>query len=395
MLIRTGRLSEGGQLPAVARMATLLGVSKNTILGAYECLADLRLVESQPNRGHFVTHHRSRLVDDGLAESLFPNAPAFGGAVSVARSSGVCADVLREPLRFDFRVGRPSVDAFPQKQFIRLSNQLLRDSGGAMAEYVPAAGLWGLRVQVADYLASAKALKVEPDQVLITAGSQEALSLICSHFLDAHATAVFESPCYAGFRNLVQRHGARPVPVRIDSDGIRTQELPKGPAKLVYVTPSHQYPLGHTLSHSRRVELLGWAARAGALVVEDDYDGDFCYDAVLPRPLAAISPHQVIYVGTFSKTLGPALRLGYMVCPPSLTNDFVARKALLNNGTPWLSQAFMARYLDGNSFAHHLQFLRRQYRGRRDELLQGLKAVWRGEGTVSGHNAGMHVILPP
>ncbi len=390
-LIRAGRLQEGDRLPAINRMSSLLQVSKNTVLGAYELLIDSNLIESRPSRGYFVTLERTLLVNPKNPDFVLDRPAVYAGAANSALSSGVCGQTPAIPPRHDFKVGRPSLHAFPQRQFITLSNQLLRHVSCAMAEYAPPAGLWGLRVQIADYLSASKALKVEPEQVLITAGSQEALSLIASHFLDRDGAAVFESPCYTGFRNLVRRHGAVAVPIPVDAEGLRTALLPEGPARLAYVTPSHQYPLGYTMSMARRRQLLEWAGRSGALVIEDDYDGDFCYDSVLPLPLAAMSPAQVIYLGTFSKTLGPGLRLGYMVCPPALVDDFVERKALLNNGSPWLTQAVLARYFDECCFARHLQYLRRRYQEQRDELLRGIEAVWGGEGTVSGQNSGMHL----
>ncbi|MFY0480009.1 MocR-like pyridoxine biosynthesis transcription factor PdxR [Achromobacter marplatensis] len=390
-LIRSGRLQDGDRLPAINRMATLLQVSKNTILGAYELLIDSNLVQSQPSRGYFVTLNRTFAVGQASPEFVLDCTPVYPDPVSPAQASGVYTVPPTAPIRFDFKVGRPSRHAFPLRHFTTLSNQLLQCAGSAMADYAPPAGLWGLRVQIADYLSAAKGLKVDPEQVLITAGSQEGMSLITSHFLDSGSEAVMESPCYAGFKNLVQRHHAKAVPIPVDTEGIRTDLLPERPVRLAYVTPSHQYPLGYTMSMARRRQLLEWAFRNGALVIEDDYDGDFCYESVLPPPLMAMNPQQVIYLGTFSKTLGPGLRLGYMVCPTALIDDFVQRKALLNNGNPWLTQAFMARYFDECSFTRHLQFLRRRYQEQRDELLRGLRTLWNGAGTVSGRNAGMHL----
>lgn len=350
-LIRSGRLQEGDQLPAISRMSTLLHVSKNTILGAYELLLESNLIESRPSRGYFVTLGRSLIVDAAKPGFAIDHLPTYADAVSLARSSGVFISPPSNPIRFDFKIGRPSAHAFPRRHFSNLSKQLIDHHGDAMSDYTPPAGLWGFRMQISDHLSAAKGLKVAPENVLITAGSQESLTLIAAHFLDHYSEAVTESPCYAGFRNLVLRHNATALPIPVDAQGLRTDLLPERPVQLAYVTPSHQYPLGYTMSMERRHQLLAWAARNGAMVIEDDYDGDFCYESVLPPPLAAMNPHQVIYLGTFSKTLGPGLRLGYMVCPPALMGDFIERKALLNNGSPWLTQAVMARYFDECSLA--------------------------------------------
>ncbi|WP_454007524.1 MocR-like pyridoxine biosynthesis transcription factor PdxR [Alcaligenes sp. Marseille-Q7550] len=391
-LICSGRLQDGNRLPSITRMASLLQVSKNTVMGAYDLLIDSNLIHSEPSRGFFVTAHRR-----GSSKSADPDFVQDGPAsvhtdpVNLARASGVHVPPPPVPIRFDFKVGRPSVHAFPLRQFIHLSNQLLRHAGSAMADYTPPEGLWGLRLQIADYLAATKGIKADPEHVIVTAGSQEALSLIASHFLDHNSAAVHESPGYTGFYNLLRRHGAQACPVPVDEQGLRTDLLPDAPVRLAFVTPSHQYPLGHTLSMERRRQLLEWAGRTGAIIIEDDYDGDFCSGPALPPPLAAMSPRQVIYLGSFSKTLGPGLRLGYMVCPPALARDFIERKALLNNGSPWLAQAVLARYFDEYSFARHLQVLRRRYLEQRDTLLQGLADIWGDAGTVSGQNAGMHL----
>uniref|UniRef100_A0A1I8AEQ0 Aminotran_1_2 domain-containing protein n=1 Tax=Steinernema glaseri TaxID=37863 RepID=A0A1I8AEQ0_9BILA len=253
-----------------------------------------------------------------------------------------------------------------------------------MADYPPPEGLWGLRLQIADYLAASKGILADPDHIIITAGTQESLSLIAAHFLDENSCAVHESPGYTGFSNLLARHRAKGIPVPVDQYGLRTDQLPDKAVQLAFVTPSHQYPLGHTLTVSRRQELLAWASSSGALIIEDDYDGDFCYGPALPAALKAMSPGQVIYLGSFSKTLGPGLRLGYMVCPPHLSQDFIARKALLNNGSPWLTQAVLARFFDEYDYPRHLQYLRRRYMEQRNTLLQGLKKVWGNTGVGQG-----------
>lgn len=391
-LISSGRLQDGNRLPSISRMASLLQVSKNTVMGAYDLLIDSNLIHSEPSRGFFVTPHRqrqSRNEDPDFVLELDTDIDL--DAVNPARASGVHVPPPPVPIRFDFKVGRPSVHAFPLRQFIHLSNQLLRHAGAAMSDYTPPEGLWGLRLQIADYLSATKGIKTDPEDVLITAGSQEALSLIASHFLDHNSSVVYETPGYTGFYNLLRRHRARVHAVPVDQEGLCTDLLPEHAVRLAFVTPSHQYPLGHTMSLTRRQRLLEWAGRSGALIIEDDYDGDFCYGAALPPPLAAMSPRHVIYLGSFSKTLGPGLRLGYMVCPPALTKDFIERKALLNNGSPWLTQAVLARYFDEYNFARHLQILRRRYLEQRNALLQGLAAIWDGAGTISGQNAGMHL----
>ena len=155
----------------------------------------------------------------------------------------------------------------------------------------------------------------------------------------------------------------------------------------------HQYPLGYTMSTQRRRALLDWATRAGACVIEDDYDGDFAYDCAPPAPLMAFDPMRAVYVGSFSKVLGPGLRLGFMACPPWLTDAIARRKALLNHGCPWLEQAVLARFFEYGDYSRHLYRLRRRYREQRDALLAGLHDIWGSRCEISGAGAGMHLAV--
>lgn len=391
-LIVTGRLRADDQLPSINELVAMLKVSKNTVLGAYQLLQDAGLIRSALRRGFFVEAVGDcALKPAELASRPAQPPPIYASTVRPVHAPGVHTPPPPVPVRFDFKVGRPSPHAFPWRRWAALSNQLLRHAGRAIGEYSPAEGLWGLRMQLADYLASAKMLSVEPEQIIIVAGTQEALSLIVANCLDDGAEVVMEAPGYTGFSHLLAQHRARSVQVPVDAEGLRTALLPERALPLAYVTPSHQYPLGHTLSLARRRQLLEWAARNGTLIIEDDYDGDFRYASAPLPPLVAMDPTRVVYLGTFSKVLGPGLRLGYLVCPPALVDSITRRKALLNNGCPWLEQAVMARYLESGEYSRHVHSLRQRYRKQRDSLLDGLQRVWGHAGEVSGEHGGMHV----
>lgn len=297
------------------------------------------------------------------------------------------------PVRFDFKIGRPAPDAFPARRWAKLSNPLLRQMGHAISEYTAAEGLWGLRVLIAEYLAATRALAVDPEQIVIVAGVQEALHLLGAHLVRHGSCVVVESPGYAGFCNLPRLTHATQIAVPVDADGLCTDALPEVPVQLAYTTPSHQYPLGYTMSMSRRRALLAWAARVGAFVIEDDYDGDFSYDDAPLPPLMALDPSRVAYVGTFSKVLGPGLRLGFMACPEGLTEAIARRKALLNHGCPWLDQAVLARLFEYGDYSRHLYRLRQRYRAQRDVLLDGLRDIWGDDCRITGASTGMHVAL--
>ncbi|MGO4762135.1 PLP-dependent aminotransferase family protein [Cupriavidus sp. 2KB_3] len=397
-LITSGVLSPQANLPSIRAMTAWLGVSRNTVLGAYDLLEHACLVRRDPGRGFFVAENPPLQVKPARRErsSIQPEHDCLDLPEPVA-ASGVHVVPPAAPICFDFKVGRPAVYAFPWRRWASWSYQLLRHAGHAMTEYTPAAGLWGLRMQISDYLERSKALRVDPEQIIIVAGIQEGLSLLAAHFLRPGCEVVMEAPGYTGFSNILAAHGAACIALPVDEDGLRTDMLPERSVRMAYVTPSHQYPLGYTMSMARRKSLLAWAARHGALVIEDDYDGDFRYNQSPLLPLMALDDARTVYLGTFSKALGPGVRLGYMVCPRRLADELGSRKALLNNGCPWLDQAVMARLLESGEYARHIYWLRSKYSQQRDAVLAGIASLWGGEGQVSGQDAGMHVAcrLPP
>jgi len=396
-LIVSGRLQPGNRLPSIACLMGMLRVSRNTVVGAYEGLTDAGLLRGEPGRGFFVATDTPRIPSPPTAGQTASMAAAptrkFGDAGVALRTPGIHAVPPASPVRFDFKIGRPAPDAFPARRWASLANPLLRHMGHALTEYTPAEGLWGLRVQIADYLAATRALAVDPAQIVIVAGVQEALHLLAAHLVRPGGHVVMECPVYAGFCNLPSLASVTQTAVPVDTQGLNTDALPETPVQLVYTTPSHQYPLGYTMSISRRRALLAWAARVGACVIEDDYDGDFSYDGAPLPPLMTLDPERVVYLGTFSKVLGPGLRLGFMVCPPGLVEAVAHRKALLNHGCPWLEQAVLARLIEYGDYSRHLYKLRQRYRAQRDTLLTGLRAIWGDDCRISGVATGMHVAL--
>lgn len=400
-MILSGHLQPDDRLPSIACLVAMLRVSRNTVVGAYEGLIDAGLLRGEPGRGFYVAAAIPRAsslpaasaATVGKADAL-PSPSRGGAGIS---PPGVHATPPRCPVTFDFKIGRPAPDAFPVRRWAMLSNPLLRQMRHAISEYPSAEGLWGLRMQIADYLAATRALSVDPTQILIVAGVQEALHLLAAELVHHGDRVVMESPGYAGFSNLPHLGHAVRITVPVDADGLCTHALPNAPVQLAYTTPSHQYPLGYTMSMDRRRALLDWAATVGACVIEDDYDGDFAYDSAPPPPLMALDPTRVVYVGSFSKVLGPGLRLGFMACPPWLTDAIARRKALLNHGCPWLEQAVLARLFEYGDYSRHLYRLRRRYREQRDALLAGLRDIWGAGCQISGAGTGMHVALhlPP
>ncbi len=388
--ILSGALGKGDRLPSVQELAEQLHVSKNTVLGAYERLAGEGLTRSERGKGHFVDYDREQPIRSIPVPAAQPDVDVGSRMFD---ASGVHIDPPVVPVGYDFRIGRPSPQAFPVRVWRAYGNSLLHSAPHYMAEYAPAGGLSALRARIADFLFATKAIRVAPEQVVIVSGIQEALSLLAAHFLERERRVAVESPCYSGFFNLLKLHGAEILPVPVDSEGIVTDCLPQDAVSLLYVTPSHQYPLGHSMSFTRREALIDWAARTGAYILEDDYDGDFVYEEAPLPALMAMRGDRVFHLGTFSKTLGPGLRLAYMVCPPGFSEAMIARKSLLNNACAWLDQAILVQMFEGEDYLRHVRWLRKIYKRQRDLLVSYIDGIWQGRAGVTGTRAGVHLAL--
>jgi len=260
-----------------------------------------------------------------------------------------------------------------------------------LSEYSSPAGLGTLRSAIAHHLATARGLVADPAQIVVVNGIQEGIGLAARLLVTPGATAVVEDPCYQGAAFALEEAGAVLCGVPVDEDGIIADRLPPGPASLLYLTPSHQYPTGHTLAVDRRPGIIAWARQRCCYVLEDDYDCDFRYEGSPQVALAADAPDCVIYLGTFSKSLGAGLRIGYMVLPRQLAEAAATLKALLNNGNAWLEQAMLAEFLRSGSHAQHIARIRGSYRESRDATIAALHRHF-GEANVSGEGAGMHLL---
>ncbi len=392
-LIADGRLKPDMRLPPSRVLAADLGVSRNTVVLAYERLVAEGYLEVRQPVGTFVA---SAPVFEGFA--VAPPAEEAPEAAGLRRSARLRlrgqAHVVRSPyehpVRYDFWVGRPDARLFPLRIWRDAIRRLLPEMHAGHSDYGHPAGLPALRQAVADHVGAARGIKTCADEVLITHGIQEALSILARLFVRDGTEVATENPCYLGAARVFASHGARLTPVDVDDEGIDVDRLPRD-AAFVYVTPSHPYPIGATLSPQRRSRLHAWAARCGSYIVEDDYDSDFHYDATpLPAMKAEDEREQVIYLGTFSKSLGAGLRVGYMVLPRHLVADASCAKALLNNCSPWYAQALLAEYLSSGAFAHHLRRVRTIYRARRNRLIEALERCF-GEARIAGAQAGMHL----
>lgn len=384
--IHGGVYRPGDRLPSTRTFAAEWGASRTTVTAAYNQLdAEGYLIIRQGARA-VVAPGLERLSGEAPVATISPrNVSAFA-----QRLLALPAPVQAQPARIaDFRYGDLSGADFPVLAWRRASNRAILRRG-ARLRYGDPQGSSILRNALQAYLWRARGISCAPDQIVIVNGSQQGLDLCARLLLDPGDSFVIENPGYPLARHAFVAVGGIAMPVAVDADGLRTDSLP--PARLAYVTPSHQFPLGGVLSATRRRSLLAWAAGAGAYVVEDDYDGEYRHDISPIPPLQTLDADTVIYVGTLSKTLSPTLRLGYLVVPVSLRRAFSEAKRLTDRHAPMLEQDVLAELLTSGAYERHVRSIRRKNAERRDILLQALTDCLGSRIAVAGADTGLHVV---
>ena len=386
--ILDGRLVAGARLPASRTLARELAMSRNTVLAAYEQLQAEGFLLGRVGSGSFVANVGHAAPQRRAVPSLIAPLSVFARRALANTDGRGIPGHQHADLRYNLQYGVPLANPLLASVWRR---EVSRAAEHAQFDYPDPQGLAALRAQICDYLARRRGVPASPEDVLIVSGTQQAFALAARALLDVGDTVVLEDPHYRGARQAFAAHGAHARGCRVDADGLVPAALPAA-ARLAVVTPSHQFPTGALLPLPRRIELLDWAAQRRAWLIEDDYDGEFRYGG---RPLAALKSHdrdgRVIYIGSFSKALFPALRLGYMVLPPALRDAFVAAKWLEDRGCSALEQAALARFMAEGGFERHLRRAAVALRARRAAMLRGLERHAGDVVEVVDSNAGMHL----
>ena len=361
-----GRLKPGLRLPSTRAFAQTLHVSRNTVIAAYDLLTGQGYVLTRPGGGTFVSD-----VAPASRGAAARRGPVRGsGAAGGGRAS---AQPPRDPI-CDFRLGVPDASAIDWPTWRRLSARALRAFARQPARYAAAQGQPALREAIADHVSFARAVSCGADDVLVTAGAQQAFDLVARVLVKPGVTVVaVEDPGYPPARAAFAAAGATVVPVRVDVEGLVVSELPTQ-ARIVYVTPAHQFPLGCVLSAQRRATLLDFARTHRAAIVEDDYDGEFRFDGRPHDALKTIDRSEaVFFVGTFSKSLFPSLRLGYVVPPPWALDALIERKRQADSHCNVPAQDTLAAFIEQGHLARHVRRMRRVYASRRTLLQEALQ----------------------
>lgn len=394
-IILSGGLTGGERLPATRTLASELGVSRTTALEAVSRLISEGLLESRIGAGTFVSHTmsgRSR-IETKPVENGQIHEPRL--APSIVQARRLFAERRRLPHRSQaFITALPALGDFPMAQWARLSARHLRSDRDAIMGYGDPFGLPQLRTAIAAHLNASRGIQCDTGNIFIVGGAQQAFSLIGDVLLDRGEKVWFENPGAIGARNAFVSQGAELVPVVVDEEGINVEDgMAKAPDfRLAFVTPSHQQPMGKVLSLSRRLALLDAADRADAFIIEDDYDGDF-YFGLQPLPtLKSIDTRgRVIYVGTFSKTLFPSLRLGFMVVPDAMIDVMSAIFTSALSGVPTWPQAVVADFIDEGHFSTHIRTMRQHYKKRHEILHQHARQLAQHL-VVQQASAGFHTV---
>ncbi|MCB0572544.1 MAG: PLP-dependent aminotransferase family protein [Phaeodactylibacter sp.] len=396
--ILNGQLRSGEQLPPSRVLAIQLGVSRTTVMQAYGHLESEGYLGGHTGSGTYVSEQvPGRLALSGLSLAdgpLASDGPLLSERGRAAAGFQAGGWPKAQNLR-PFRPGVPALWDFPFSAWFRLMGRQSRSLGFEAFGYGDAAGYMPLRRALAMYLRQSRGVRCEPEQVIIVHGTQQALALSCQLLLDPGDSAWIEDPGYNGAKEAMHLMGVRPIPVPLGREGISVEAgMKAGPeARLAYVTPSHQYPTGVVMSLGRRLELLEWAARQSAWILEDDYDSEYRYSG---KPLAALQgigrEGRAVYLGTFSKVLFPALRMGYIVAPPALAEPFQRAKAFTDRGNSILEQATLAAYLEEGHLERHLRRMRLLYKERQEALIHWSEKLLGDRLRIFPSDTGLHAV---
>lgn len=394
------RLMPGDKLPSTRQLARELGVARNTMKNAYSQLiaegyleaaagAGTRVAANLPDQLHKGPKKKMAITPDCDAVTL-----SSAGTRIIGFGQWVEANTNR-PTR-PFLPHTPSSDAFPRELWTKLTTRRLRQMSDNLLDRGDPRGFGPLRAAIADYVSGARGISCEAGQVVVTAGTQQAIELLAKLLIDPGDIVCMEDPGYAPAKFLFELAGAAVKSIPVDEEGICVEELSKAApkARLVYVTPSSQFPLMMTLSLPRRLALIEWAQRSGAVILEDDYNGEYRYSGRLLPALHGLVPEDqcTIYTGSFSKLLFPSLRIGYLIVPHSLVDHLATTRWLIDRHSPLLEQAVLADFISEGHFARHIRRMRTMYASRQQALVEAAAKHWKDILHVPASDAGLHLI---
>lgn len=401
--ILSGQIKPGTRVPSTRWLASELSVSRNVVAFAYSHLLAEGYLSARRGAGTYVAGELPEAAILGgrpmskrvLRPRRPPKLSSYALHIAQEWKHGLSWNPRTAPLRYDFRYGPPSFTEFPNATWCRILARRARRASRRDLDYGPPEGSPLLREAICEYLRRARAITCGPEQVLVVSGVKQGLDIAARVLVEAGDRVAIEDPHMKAVRIMFRAARAKIIAVPVDMQGMHVDNLKQaGQIRLVHLTPSYQFPTGITMSLARRLEVLAWARRAGALIFEDDYDSGYRYAGPSVEALHALDDSQsVIYAGTFSKSLFPALRLGYLVLPDYLVSVFRSAKALLDTGSATLPQLAAADFMREGHFERHLRKLRARNAQRRAALVEALDTHLGKRVEVSGSSAGDHILL--
>ncbi len=375
--IEEGRLLPGMKMPSIRQLTTHLKVSRNTVEAAYQQLQSEGYLESVPKSGIWVAE-----IEKPLLHPLEVEHPIM---LECKPSSEVLVD---------FEYGNVDLDKFPLKQWKKCLSDAVDQQNNWLFQYSENQGEFELRWEISNYLLQSRGVRSAPEQILITAGTQASMALICHLLALQEKTVAMEEPGYSGVRSVLEDQGCYIDPVPLEKDGLSVEHIQTSKAKAVYLTPSHQFPFGMVLSISKRMRLLKWAYQTGGYIIEDDYDGEFRYRGhPIPSLKSLDEQERVIYLGTFSKSFLPSARLSYIVFPPSLMVQYSRKFAAYNQSVSPIIQRAMALFMQTGEFERHIRRMRKTYQRKHQALLRSIEQYMGTHVKIVGEKSGLHILL--
>lgn len=399
-LILDGALAAGVKLPATRALANSLGVARDTVENAYVQLQRDGFLIRRKGSGSYVPETMGSELRGGERRRLRLREPSHKMAEPGAGLSRRGKSILESGGVFDhtvsqaFATGLPETRIFPADVWERLQRQVSRDFRAQVLLHGDPQGAELLRREIATYLNLERGAKVSADQIVVLSSTRQALFLCAQLLADAGKPIMMENPGYFGAKKAFESAEARVVPIDVDAQGICTDLLraDRSGASCVYVTPSHQYPTGATLSLGRRLDLINWAAETGKWILEDDYDSEFHYDGLPTACVQGLDKYQrTLYIGTFGKTLYPGLRMGYMALPHQLVGAFTCARSILDGHTPQILQLTLARFMGDGHYSAHVRAMRKLYASRREVMLNAIDRYLGGIVTPLRPAGGMQI----
>ena len=369
--ILSGTLQSEDQLPSSRELSKYLNVSRNVVIESYEQLIAEGYAYSKHGSGTFIC--------DGVRFQRYKSVKQEPQTKST------------QNLLISFRTGIPDLSAIPIKKWAQLYHKTALELSPSQMDYQQSFGNYELRTQLSLYLNRARGASTSPENILITNGAAQSFSLLCQ-LVPQNSYALVENPLSYGILHTLESNHVKMKPIALDEHGMITSQLPAKAPKLIFTTPSHQFPTGVILPAGRRIELIRYAREHNAYIVEDDYDSEFRFDGTPIQAMQYLDPDRVIYVGTFSKTLMPALRIGYMVLPSKLCKQMQEAKYVADLHSPSLEQLTLCKFIESRLYEHHIRKMRKLYVKKRNYLIYCLNKVFKDQVTISGAEAGLHLV---